>query len=441
MVSMLLCQRESYVREAAFEVLASGILDKLAATPSPKPNSPPPRTPSPACDARMAWVETADSVLFAESGGQPGDRGAVVDARGRCLPCVAAERREGRVRHMLALEGQEEMPPAAGESVTVRVDWERRYDHMQQHTAQHLFSALAHALRGLVTVGWALHADRTVVELAADALTAEDVAAVENAANEAIRSRAEVTAEIVPRDKLHSIPLLRSRGATPTEGDLRVVTIAGLDASTCGGTHVANTAELQALQVLDTARGRRGTVRVSFLAGGRVLRHAAAVHERERTLGRLLCCEPEGIVARAEATLAEVTSLTRQRKRLCLDLAQHVGTQLVADAQHGGDVVCALHCAGADMDFLQAVAAVAADALTNRMLLLTASESPEEGASGPGVFLVVGPPALVQCALPVVLRELHGKGGGKGGRAQGRCTAVEQHAAAVTAVRGTVAAK
>lgn len=340
-----------------------------------------------------------DSVLYAEGGGQPADHGTVGG-----VAVVDVQKVEGGLRH-LALGA---VPPGPAR---VEVDWARRWDHMQQHTAQHLLTALAVQRLGLRTVGFHLGPQVSTIDLHAplsdgDRDRLEAWAEQEVLADRAVRAIALSAEEVAAMD-------VRSRGLPEGhQGPVRLVEIEGIDLNTCGGTHVARLGELGLVHLARTERYKGGT-RLSFLAGGRARAALAAARDRERALSDLLTCGAEehpAAVARLQEALKERLRVQKQREA---ELAALLGAELARAEATGAAGLRHLHRPDADMPFLQAVTEAALRDAPDARLVLTAGE-------GEGVFLVVGDEAWVAGAGPTVAAALGGRGGGRGTRYQGK---------------------
>ncbi len=383
-MKLLTCQRDAYLETLATEVLAC--------------------TPGAA-----GWrVVLADTVLYPEGGGQPADRGTV---GGVAVRDVLREA-DGTVVHWL--EAALPLGP-----VEVVVDWARRFDHMQQHTAQHLLTAIAHDQFGYATVAFHLSADRCDIELAVPSVAPAELMALQARANEAVRQARAVRVVEVAAGELAGLQV-RTRGLPPGhEGPVRLVEIDGLDRNTCGGTHVRSTAEIQAIQLLGSERAH-GVVRLFYLAGGRVLAALQTALERERALTALLTVGAGEQVAAVTRLVAEQRETERARRALAAEWAELVGRALVAAG--AGPVV--FHRADADLALLGSVAAAIQVADPERLALLTAGE----GAAG--VFLLVGPAERVAALGPQVASLLEARGGGRGGRFQGKAARLERRAEA-----------
>ena len=211
----------------------------------------------PAGDGR-AGVILDRTAFYPTSGGQPHDTGtlagvAVVDV------VDAGE----HVVHVLEAGAP---PPGIGTEVEGAIDWTRRYDHMQQHTAQHLVSAACLTARGAETVSVHL-GDTSTIDLDCAALDAAGARAVDDAVADAVYENRPVTVRFVEAADVEALGLRRP---PKRAGTLRIVEIEGTDRSACGGTHVRATGELGPVLLRRWER-TKGRIRVEFFAGRRAL--------------------------------------------------------------------------------------------------------------------------------------------------------------------------
>ena len=198
------------------------------------------------------------TAFYPTSGGQPHDTGLIGNRR--VVDCVEDD--SGRVVHVL--EG-----PVEGDRVRGFVDRERRIDHMQQHSGQHVLSQAFVGLFGWPTVGFHLGAVASTIDVDVAAASADQIAAAEALANRTVLGDARVAVEYVRDEDLAEAGL---RKPTEREGRVRVIDIEGFDRSACGGTHVTATGQIGPILVTRTERVRK-QVRVEFLCGYRALRH------------------------------------------------------------------------------------------------------------------------------------------------------------------------
>jgi alanyl-tRNA synthetase len=210
------------------------------------------------------------TAFYATSGGQPHDVGAL-----NGVPVVDVIEQGGDVVHVLG-------GPLADDAVHGEIDWQRRFDHMQQHTGQHILSQALVQVAGAETVSFHLSADSVTVDVHVPALTPEQVAAAERLANQVVTSTRPVSISEHRADEIGSLGL---RKQPDVEGTLRVVDVAAFDRCACGGTHVRNSGEVGLIHIA-RCEPQRGNTRVEFLCGWRALRDYAARDALLRGLAR-----------------------------------------------------------------------------------------------------------------------------------------------------------
>ena len=350
-------------------------------------------------EAGKPWAVLEDTILYPEGGGQPPDRGTI-----NGVAVLDVQKKDGAVRHTLA-------SPVAPGPADVRLDWARRFDHMQQHTGQHLLSAVAQDRFGWETTAFHLGPETCDVELAAPALAAADLERLEEAVAAEIRSARPVVPRRVPLAELEALPV-RTRGLPEGfTGDVRLVEIVGVDLNTCGGTHLANTAEIETLKLLATEPLRGGT-RVFFVAGGRARRRLGRHEERNAALRAALGAPDDGLVEAAKAKLDQLAEAQRTLRRAEEALAESAAASLLA----GGGSVAEAHVDGCDMAFVQTVARRFAERAGPRATLVTATKG------GVHVFALGAGEGFgdVQVLGREIAALLGGKGGGSGRVFQGK---------------------
>ena len=274
--------------------------------------------------SRAEGVETLVALdataFYPGGGGQPSDRGTL---GGRAVRDVTSE--DQVVWHRI--EGS----LAEGARVEGRLDWERRFDHMQQHTGQHILS------RAFVEVAKAdtrsFHLGDAVVTIDVDLPEADGglLRRVEERANRIVWDDLPVRTHVVSLERARQFPL---RKAPDVEGDVRVVEVDGFDWSACGGTHVARSGEVGMIAILGTERYKGGT-RVAFVCGGRALRRLRETSD----LLRALCLEftaGEEDLPRAIARMkADRQKLESRLKPLLAESLAREAEALLAGAERG----------------------------------------------------------------------------------------------------------
>ncbi len=350
-------------------------------------------------EAGRPWAVLEDTILYPEGGGQPADHGSL-----NGVAVLDVQKKDGAVRHTLAA-------PVCVGPVDLRLDWERRFDHMQQHTGQHLLSAVAQDRFRWETTAFHLGPDVSDVELAAPSLSSADLARLEEAVAAEIRAARAVVPRRVSLEDFGALPV-RTRGLPDGfAGDVRLVEIAGVDLNTCGGTHLSNTAEIEVLALLSTESLRGGT-RVFFAAGGRARRRLRRHEERNASLRAALGAPDEGLLDAAQAKLDQLESARKALRRADEAFAEAAVEALLS----GEGRVARAHWEGRDMAFVQAVARRFTERAGARAVLLTAT------AGGQHVFALGAGEGFgdAQALGREVAALLGGKGGGSGRVFQGK---------------------
>jgi len=361
------------------------------------------------------FVVLADTILYPEGGGQPSDRGRIAG-----VPIEDVRSVKGQIRHYLA------GPPPIGR-VQVELDWPRRFDHMQQHTGQHLLTAVAQERFGWNTTAFHLGAQASDIELDVAAITPEQLLDLEEAVAEQIRATRPVTARRVTLETYATLPV-RTRGLPEGHAsDIRLVEIAGIDLNTCGGTHLRSTAEIEALKLLGVEPMRGGT-RLAFVAGARLRSLLAGHHERTAKLRQLVGASDDELVAGISAKLDQFKEAKRAIRSLEEELAVEAARALAARPE----TVAGAHWPSRDLPFLQRVAKEFARLAPDRLALFTAGEG-EQGA----FLLCAGESATID--LPAAGRQvteiLSGRGGGSGRVFQGKAGALSRRGDALARLR------
>lgn len=196
------------------------------------------------------------TAFYPGGGGQPADSGQMHAASG-LYPLVRLKKTGDQVFHFL---GGELPLPAAGEQVTGQIDWPRRYQLMRTHTALHILCGVVFRDYGALVTGGDMDPLRGRMDFEFETMQKELVQAIEAAVNHEIAARRTVRVSILPRQEAFQIPdLIRTKINLLPEGIpfVRTVEISGLDLQADGGTHVANTAEVGAVRVVDyKSKGR-----------------------------------------------------------------------------------------------------------------------------------------------------------------------------------------
>ncbi len=254
------------------------------------------------------------TAFYPTSGGQPFDTGTI-----NGVPVVEVIDEDERIAHRTA---HRTAAPVEAEEADCIIDWPRRFDHMQQHTGQHLLSAVFAELYHAPTLSFHLGEESSTIDLGVPKLDDEALRAVERRANAAVFENRAVTVTFEDAASAEGLRKPSSR-----EGSLRIIGIEGLDRSACGGTHVRATGEIGPILIRKTER-IRNSVRVEFLCGGRAVARARADYEALSHASRLFSAPLDDVPEKIAAQLEEAHAGEKARKKLASELAVYRGREL-----------------------------------------------------------------------------------------------------------------
>lgn len=238
--------------------------------------------------------------FYPEGGGQPADMGEIGSAQVMDVQTV-----EGEIRHYTNIE----LPK---ENFSAKLDWQRRWDHMQQHAGQHLLSALFEDTYGLKTQSFHLGKERVSIDLDLDTATKELLKDIEEKANQVIRQRLKISTQWVTSAQAKKLKL---RKPPAVEENIRLVEIEGVDVNACGGTHPKNTGDIGLLKIISTEKAKGG-MRVYFLCGNRALHYFDFLVETADKLVAQLNAPAAELPEAARALLADKAAADKTIKNL-----------------------------------------------------------------------------------------------------------------------------
>eukprot|EP00512_Aurantiochytrium_limacinum_P003232 CAMPEP_0171494642 /NCGR_PEP_ID=MMETSP0958-20121227/5671_1 /TAXON_ID=87120 /ORGANISM="Aurantiochytrium limacinum, Strain ATCCMYA-1381" /LENGTH=434 /DNA_ID=CAMNT_0012028479 /DNA_START=68 /DNA_END=1372 /DNA_ORIENTATION=+ len=368
-------------------------------------------------------VQLSDTVLFAEGGGQPADTGVLIpeseDVPQATVSFVERDG-DGSVWHTV----DHDLP--VGTKLTARVDWERRLDHMAQHSGQHLITAVALRSIGYDTGSWNLSKapQPCYLDLMGPKLTQEQIDQLERDVNAAILADHSVTVRTYTSEQMDSMEDdIRFKERPPNDFPVRVVTIAGLDDNMCCGTHVKNMSELQAIKLLKNDFQKKKDVefnRLQFVAGPRLLQFTDELASRSNALTAALGVGGDDQVERVNQLQASAKKMQSEMKSLLTDFAQALGPQLLASADDSGLIV--YHRKEGTPQFMDTLVKSITAANTEKRdvcIFLTIGDETLRGG-GAGAFLLTGTKSGLDEVNKLAIELLNAKGGGKGQRFQGK---------------------
>lgn len=271
-------------------------------------------------EVKGGYLITLDRTAFyPEGGGQPYDTGVLGEAN-----VLEVHDKGGVITHLC------DKPLAAGESVDGRIDWTRRFDHMQQHSGEHICSGLICARFRCDNVGFHMGAESVTIDFNAD-ISWDELLEIEEAANRYICEDHPIDIHFYRGAELDAVEY---RSKKPLEGDVRIVAFPGADCCACCGTHVARSGQVGLVKFLSVQKFREG-VRIELLCGGRARRYLSACWEQSLRIGQALSVKPVASAAAVERLQGELGAL----KLRCAKLEESVFAQTAAQYAGRGDVL------------------------------------------------------------------------------------------------------
>jgi alanyl-tRNA synthetase len=346
-------------------------------------------------------VRLDQTAFYPTSGGQPYDVGTL-----NGVPVLDVwEDDLGEIWHGIA--GQLEATSVLG-----LIDWPRRFDHMQQHSGQHLLSAAFEAQLDARTVGFHLGGEESTIDLDVPDLTWARVLPVEHAVNGMIWADRPVETRVIAESEVDEVDLRKPPAVT---GEIRVVTMGSYDASACGGTHVARTGEIGAVKVVNFTNHKGGS-RVIFLCGERALRYYQEVLQRAETASLQLSVAISELPEAVDRLQDALKSTQRELRDVKAQRAALEADKLWAEAEPVDGIRVVIQ-QWTDLDFDD----VRATALRLRERSKTVALL---AATGQGVRMVCArsddlPDVDAVAVLHRALAPLEGRGGGSPTMAQG----------------------
>jgi alanyl-tRNA synthetase len=331
------------------------------------------------------------TAFYPTSGGQPYDIGrlgsrAVVDV---------IDQEDGTVLHVL--DAAVEAGPIHG-----TIDWPRRFDHMQQHTGQHVLSAAFDHLFGVRTVSFHLGTTSSSIDLARE-VTADEIARAESEANRIVWEDRPVTVRFEDAEAAAAMAL---RKESKRQGRLRLIDVEGFDLSACGGTHVARTGGIGIIAIAGSERFKGGS-RIAFLCGVRALAGYRELRSSVDESVRQLSVLPSELPAAIARIQADVRDARKRAKDMQSDLVAFKADGLAAGATSvGGVALVASSLDGWDQNGLKQIASEIV-ARPGHVAVLTTTTEP--------VSIVVARANGVAQDSGAILRQLVEQFGGKGG--------------------------
>ena len=269
---------------------------------------------------KNGYLVTLDRTAFyPEGGGQPADHGAL-----NGIAVTDVHEKDGVVLHTV------EKSVEIGENVTGTIDWARRFDHMQQHSGEHILSGILCRDYHCDNVGFHLGADTVTIDYNTD-ISWEEALAAEYKANQAIWADAPVEITYPSPEELEALDYRSKKALT---GKVRIVTFPEADCCACCGTHVLRAGQVGIIKVLSCQKFRSG-VRMEILCGERAWRYLSGTYDQARAIGQHLSVKPLDAAAAVEHLTEELAAAKQRMAELEAEVFSHKAHQYCGK----GDVV------------------------------------------------------------------------------------------------------
>ena len=358
-------------------------------------------------DAKVLRVEdvaghthvTLDQTAFyPTSGGQPFDTGTL----GGAAVTDVIDREDGTIAHLVSGSLK------AGDVVSGEIDWARRFDHMQQHTGQHVLSAAFDRLFGVRTESFHMGQLSSTIDLARE-VTAREVAKAEDDANRIVWEDRPVVIRFASADDAAAMGM---RKESARSGTLRLIDVQDYDLSACGGTHVERTGAIGIIAIGSVEKFKGGS-RVEFLCGGRALERFRVWKGALSAVQKHLSVPPIEMAASIERMQEEAKAAQRTLRGFQEKLAVQEAHALIA--RSAGQRVIAEAIEGWDAQGIKSIAVAATAAQPDAVVALFTTTTPAQVVIARGTNSTVDAGAL----LKQLAAKFGGKGGGKPDLAQG----------------------
>ncbi|KAF7557768.1 hypothetical protein G7Z17_g380 [Cylindrodendrum hubeiense] len=424
MVGALACQKNSYLRTLEAKVISC----VKFSPPKDKSSQKKKKTASDVSILNNpdSWlVEFSDSVLFPEGGGQPCDRGSLVLLSPASPEPITITHVERQGLKCVYRVGKVLEP---GIAVRQNVDFNRRWDHMQQHTGQHLLSAIMDTYENLGTLGWGMGADggMNYVDLPRKPSQSE-MQTIQDRCNEVIRDNVPIT--VKTPDQANGLP----DDYDKEKGLVRMISIGNLDHNACCGTHLAQTSHISLILLHFTQPVHGTNCRLYFSVGDRAIKASTDSINALRSIARTISSSsvPAELVTSVGRINDTAADLKKRERNLLSEIANYEGDRVKAILQTGKNAW--VYRPSGTLDFLNMVVFEVKDAVKDGGVVILAAGEGEGG----GPIVVIGE----KDSVPEVVKKVQDvvpsvKGGGKGEKWQGKVK--DWRKEEIDAIRGLV---
>lgn len=349
------------------------------------------------------YIVLEETAFYPTGGGQPFDTGTINN-----ILVLNVEEIDGEIRHYL------ETPVIdSKERLDGQINWERRFDHMQQHAGQHILSAAFEELLNYKTVSFHLGEEVLTIDLDIEELTENEAVIVEKRANQIILENRPIQSKWISQAELSQYPL---RKQPKVVENIRLVIIPEFDYNGCGGTHPSSTGQVGAIKILDWEKQRK-KIRVRFICGNRVLQQFHVKHQILTLLTKLLNAPEQGMIQSLERLLESVKSSDKQLEEVRQTLLQFEAREMTeTQLEINGQGVISKVVQNRSLKELQQLARIITN-LLNEVIVILISENESQ------LQVVIARGSDQQVSMKELLAEIlptfNGKGGGNEVMSQG----------------------
>jgi alanyl-tRNA synthetase len=349
------------------------------------------------------------TAFYPASGGQVFDTGWLVADQRKLRVAEVAEREDGAILHYL------ESAPAMekGSRIHGLIDADRRRDHMQQHSGQHVLSAAFVRLFNMATVSFHMGADYCSIDLDTKSLSSDQVQAAEALANDVVMENHPVAIRFVTQQEAQDLGL---RKLPPMEKDqLRLIDIHEFDLTACGGTHVSGTGQIGCILLRKTEKVKQGW-RIEFVCGKRAVGAARDDYATLAETAGLLSSHLRDVPQQIRKMQEESRAARKSREQLLEELADLHAARLLAETpESGGRKIVIRTYSDRDLTFIKLLAQRLTRQSSKVVALLGSTSSP------PALVFAESPrePFDMGALMREALAQLGGRGGGSREMAQG----------------------
>ena len=424
-VGNLLCQKNSFLKTFQTAVLSCNEFRPITDTAKrDKKNAQ--KSGVGSNEAVKYGLELADTIFFPEGGGQPSDEGTIT------LPDKTRILVEMILRDKLSAVHVTQEAVEPGTPVTLEIDWKRRWDHMQQHTGQHLLSAVLDTYN-LDTLSWSMGEVVNYVEIPVR-IGEELVERINSQVNDHINQALPITV-VTSEDHGDQIDMSKvPEDYDKTKGTIRVIKIGNIDKNVCCGTHLSSTSQIQAVALLHQSNIRGGHSRLHFICGSRVYQYLRMQNAILKNVsGNQLSCQVDEVAEKVDQMIKSYKKATARESSLLKEIAAVEATRIFDEFSKTSRKTAFAYRSENSSEYIQAVQKELLTLLnkqqaygidlnkTHTVVFITGDYASGTG----GIVKTIGPSSdYIQKILKEKISSL--KGGGKGNSYQGKVLKYEK---------------